>query len=518
MAHNIGECNCSQGMGAYVDKMLAVTPALWSPSTPRVEGLTWNSFIFKPAHGWVPSLRNSRSRNAFGKASEVFDLSFPAALDKVWPSPGEMSDTTESSTKSSSQTPAFQNSTSIQSVYSGYGSSPPPIYSSRSSKTSGQGRKRFKCRHDRCGCPPFRKISERNIHETSCGGYVCKGRRKSGTRHECGKNTKQGEPSERCSAELSFSNKISGTTTEDDQHSYYGKQNASTNATECQQLSTSASELGNTTLFTEHAKFLKSGLTEPSPPAIHLDTPVQGYSSPSLKFQSSGAQEDGSALDAIGIDGCTSKDTPLEAPHSVSSTTSNSFNRKGTQISNGRKKEIIEEVVETFHELYARAPGVWLSNLPEEEEGVSDTEYDTESDTLSWDQRTAELTATPEAGRLSIMKANVGQENTVQDQDGSVTTSAACHSETSASQASERYSTTAKQGKRKVDETRSPHDDEADDNGNRKKRQRTPDFGESSRNSGDRKFACPYTKRFPNRTVKAPSCVFPGYPNISRLK
>ena len=116
------------------------------------------------------------------------------------------------------------------------------------------------------------------------------------------------------------------------------------------------------------------------------------------------------------------------------------------------------------------------------------------------------------------MKANVGKQNTLQDQDGSVTTSTACHSQTSASQAPERYSTAVNQGKRKADETRSPHDDEEDENGNRKKRQQTPGLGEPSRNSGDRKFACPYTKRFPNRTAKAPSCVFPGYPNISRLK
>lgn len=515
MAHNIGECDCSQILSPYIDTMLAVTPALWSQSTPRMEALTWSSFIFKPAHDRVPSLGNSRSRNAFGKTSEVFDFSFPAALDKVWPSPGEASDITESSTKSSSPTSTFQPPTSIQSGYSGYGSSPPPINSIRSSKTSGRGRKRFNCRHDRCGCPPFRKISERNIHETSCGGYVCKGRRKSGTRRE---NTKQGETLEKPSAELSFSSKMSGTTTADDQHSYYENRNASTNATECQQLSTSASEPGNTTLFTAHGELLKSGLTEPRPPEIQLDTPVQGYSSPSLKCQSSGAQEDGPTLDSIGIDGCKSKNMPLVATRSGSSNALHSFNRKGTQIPDERKKEIIEEVMETFHGLYARAPSSWFSNFLAEEEGVSDTEYDTDSDTLSWDQRTAEVAATPEARRCSIIKANVGQESTLQDQDGSVTTSTACHSQTSASQASERYSTAAKQGKRKIDETRSSQDDEEGDNGNRKKRQRTPDFGEPSHNIGDRKFACPYTKRFPNRTVKAPSCVFPGYPNISRLK
>ncbi|OJD38895.1 uncharacterized protein BKCO1_300093 [Diplodia corticola] len=220
--------------------------------------------------------------------------------------------------------------------------------------------------------------------------------------------------------------------------------------------------------------------------------------------------EDGPRCEFTGTATTTSDDESLDdAPSSdgdgaTSSGPSSSLGLKMiTQWSDGKKKEIVKRVMETFDAIYLCSPGSQYSSGIEEELCPG---YDTESDTLSWPQ-----TPVPMVEGSFLAKESGECGDTLQDHDTSDTAGTASRSQASREDSSEKQSPLSNHRKRKTDE----HDEDSDD---QRKRQQIPGSGPSSQMACGRRFACPYVKRFPNRSPKAPSCVFPGYPNVARLK
>lgn len=183
-----------------------------------------------------------------------------------------------------------------------------------------------------------------------------------------------------------------------------------------------------------------------------------------------------------------------------------------TSLSVARKRDMINKVMEAFDEVFSGSPVSGYSNGFGGFDDQDDTEYSSDSDSSPLSQAaTDETNTTP----FSCYKDHVQHDSEKQEEPGERGTGASTRA---ASGTNPSNAAKASQSKRKINNSSSPGDDEAERDGNAKKRQRAPGPGHSSQFAGGRKLACPYTKRYPNRAPNVSSCLVPGFPNTARLK